>query len=131
MKVGKEEMLGLLAAVRRYLAIDHPAEQSAWEATVAWWSAELNELPGVTAARAYPNEAGQPSPRLHVGVDAARAGVTGAEVARQLWQRDPRIAVAPDGENGFFITPDTLAPGEDHAVLDAIRDVAAAKRMEQ
>jgi hypothetical protein len=64
-------------------------------------------------------------------VDAARAGVTGAEVARQLWQRDPRIAVAADGENGFFITPDTLAPGEDHTVLDAIRDVAAAKRMEQ
>jgi len=53
-------------------------------------------------------------------VDAARAGVTGADVVRQLWQRDPRIAVAPDGENGFFITPDTLAPGEDHAVLDAI-----------
>ena len=122
MKVGKEEMLGLLAAVRRYLAIDHPAQQSAWEVTVARWSAELNRLPGVTAARAYPNEAGQPSPRLHVGVDAARAGVTGADVVRQLWQRDPRIAVGADGEHGFFITPDTLAPGEDHVVLDAIRD---------
>ena len=122
MKVGKEEMLGLLAAVRRYLAIDHPAQQSAWEATVARWSAELGRLPGVTAVRAYPNEAGQPSPRLHVCVDADRAGVTGAEVVRQLWQRDPRIAVAADGEDGFFITPDTLAPGEDRAVLDAIRD---------
>ncbi len=122
MKVGKEEMLGLLAAVRRYLALDHPAQQSAWEATVARWSAELNSLPGVTAARAYPNEAGQPSPRLHVCVDAARAGVSAAEVVRQLWQRDPRIAVAADGKHGFFLTPDTLAPGEDHAVLDAIRD---------
>ena len=34
MKVGKEEMLGVLAAVRRYVAIDHAAQQSAWEATV-------------------------------------------------------------------------------------------------
>lgn len=50
-----------------------------------------------------------------------RVGVTGAEVVRQLWLRDPRIAVGADGEHGFFITPDTLAPGEDHAVLDAIR----------
>src|SRR5262249_118532 len=111
----------VLAAVRRYLAIDHAAQQSAWEATVARWSAELNELPGVTAARAYPNEAGQPSPRLHVCVDATRAGVTAAEVVRRLWLRGPRSAVGPDGEHGFFITPDTLAPGEDHAVLDAIR----------
>jgi hypothetical protein len=43
-------------------------------------------------------------------------------VVQQLWHRDPRIAVGADGENGFFITPDTLAPGEDRAVLDAIRD---------
>jgi L-seryl-tRNA(Ser) seleniumtransferase len=121
MKVGKEEMLGLLAAVRRYLALDHPAQQAAWEAAVARWSAELNSLPGVTAARAYPNEAGQPSPRLHVCVDAARTGVTAAEVVRHLWQRNPRIAVGVDGEHGFFMTPDTLAPGEDYKVLDAIR----------
>ena len=35
MKVGKEEMMGLLAAVERYLEVDHEAERKVWETRVA------------------------------------------------------------------------------------------------
>ena len=35
MKVGKEEIVGLLAAVERFLKLDHDAEWRVWEARVA------------------------------------------------------------------------------------------------
>jgi len=58
MKVGKEEMAGLLAAVELYLAQDHPARIARFEQIVAYWVDSLGDLPGVTARRSFPNEAG-------------------------------------------------------------------------
>src|SRR5262249_4864636 len=76
MKVGKEEMLGLLAAVERYLQLDHAAREQYCEDTVRTWCAALNGLPGVAAERSYPNEAGQPLPRCRLSVAADTAGIT-------------------------------------------------------
>ena len=64
MKVGKEEMAGLLAAVTRYLALDHEAKRARDERIVAEWCRVWNGVRGVCAARVFPNEAGQPLPRL-------------------------------------------------------------------
>ena len=73
MKVGKEEMVGLLAAVRHYLQIDQEARASQDEEVVLGWCATLNALPGVYAERSFPNEAGQPLPRAKVTFDAGQA----------------------------------------------------------
>lgn len=66
MKVGKEEMMGLLKAVELYLEIDQKACRSADEETVTGWCLELNRINGVNAQRSFPNEAGQPLPRAQV-----------------------------------------------------------------
>ena len=44
MKVGKEEMMGLLAAVERYLSLDHEQLFETYEARVTYW---INELDGL------------------------------------------------------------------------------------
>ena len=116
MKVGKEEMMGLLAAVELYLSEDYAARQAHFEAIVAGWIATFHALPGVTASRSFPNEAGQPVPRVHLTLDPATAGLTGDELIAALWDGDPRIAVAPAEDGGVDITPDTLEPGEDQLV---------------
>lgn len=73
MKVGKEEMIGLLAAVRRYVGMDHAARRARDERVVSEWCAAFNRLPGVQAWRDFPNEAGQPLPRCEVAIgDSAR-----------------------------------------------------------
>jgi L-seryl-tRNA(Ser) seleniumtransferase len=123
MKVGKEEMAGLLAAVELYLAQDHPARIARFEQIVAYWVDSLGDLPGVTARRTFPNEAGQPMPRALIAFDAAICGLSGAEVRERLWEGDPRVAVAPAGETGISITPDTLEPGEEEHVAERIRAV--------
>ena len=60
MKVGKEEMLGVLAAVEWSLGQDEAALLAGYEAIVDRWIAGLEVVPGVTVERGYPSEAGQP-----------------------------------------------------------------------
>jgi D-glucosaminate-6-phosphate ammonia-lyase len=125
MKVGKEEMVGLLAAVRRYVRLDHEARAQQCEQIVADWNTALNALPGVTAERDFPNEAGQPLPWSLVTVDPDRAGISRSEVVTRLETGDPIIIVASGGENSFHLNPMTLEPGEEKIVLARLLDVLA------
>jgi L-seryl-tRNA(Ser) seleniumtransferase len=133
MKVGKEEMIGLLAAVKWYLGLDHEARAAQHEKWVADWCAALNQIPGVKAERSFPNGAGQAVPRAKVTLDVDRLGITGDEVVQRLLDGDPAIAVAPDGPTGIYLNPYTLQPGEEKivqqhlvALLQSVQQPSAA-----
>lgn len=119
MKAGKEEIIGLLAAVERYVAENWRERTSRDEDTVQRWIAHFQERPGITAARAFPNEAGQPTPRCVVTF-APETGLHGAEAVRRLWEGDPRIAVALEGPDAISMTPELLAEGEEAVLLSRI-----------
>jgi uncharacterized pyridoxal phosphate-dependent enzyme len=119
MKVGKEELAGLLAAVEWSLSRDEPALLAAYEATVAGWIRGLAGLPGVHAERGYPSEAGQPHGRAVVTLTPA-SGWTRDRLVEALWTHRPRIAVGVVGTDSLALNPQTLEPGEDVIVLDAL-----------
>jgi D-glucosaminate-6-phosphate ammonia-lyase len=125
MKVGKEEMIGLLAAVERYVGEDWQDRARRYEATVERWVENFSGMPGISASRVFPNEAGQPTPRCHVAF-GPDTGLNGAEVARLLWEGDPRIAVAVDGPHAISITPELLEEGEESILLDRIAALTQA-----
>ena len=125
LKVGKEEMIGLLAAVEHYVGENWRERTRRYEETVARWVEHFRARPGIDASRVFPNEAGQPTPRCRVTF-AAETGVSGAEAARLLWESDPRIAVAVDGPDAISITPELLAEGEESILLDRIGAIAQA-----
>lgn len=116
MKVGKEELAGVLAAVRWYLSLDHTTRQARFECIVADWCAALNAIPGVSARRSFPNGAGQPVPRAQVTLDRVRLSLTGADVAERLRAGEPSIAIGPATGDGFYMNPYTLGPGEEAIV---------------
>ena len=122
MKVGKEETLGILAAVEWSLSQDESAILAGYEAVVQRWLAGLQEIDGVSAERGYPSEAGQPHGRAIVRINPpcplSRDGVVDA-----LWAQQPRIAVSKIGEDAIALNPQTLEPGEDLIVLHALRAV--------
>jgi L-seryl-tRNA(Ser) seleniumtransferase len=128
MKVGKEEICGLVAAVERYVALDHHAAAASWEATVESWRASLTTVHGVEAKRLALNEAGQPVVRLELTIDPAIAGVTARDVVDRLWLGDPRVAVLPGGTDRIFVTPDTLSDGEADAVLVRLHEAFTTNR---
>jgi uncharacterized pyridoxal phosphate-dependent enzyme len=131
MKVGKEEMMGLLAAVERYLKLDHHAREQYCETTVADWCTTLNQVDGLTAQRDFPNEAGQPLPRCLVTIDAAQCGITRDSMIEQLLQGNPAISVASHNEHQLYLNPMTLETGEERIVSDrlvaVIQHVASVK----
>jgi hypothetical protein len=124
MKVGKEEMLGVLAAVEWSLAQDEEATLANYEATVQRWIAGLRDLPGVTVERGYPSEAGQPHARaiVHINADAP---TTRDQVVAALYAGTPCVAVGVVGADAIALNPQSLAPGEAEIVLNQVRAVLA------
>lgn len=121
MKVGKEELLALYAAVEWTLDQDEQALLAGYEQIVDRWLTGLRGIPGIIAERGYPSEAGQPHGRAIVRLLPA-SGWTRDALARALWDGDPRIAVGVTGVSGdaIALNPQTLEPGEDVVVLDAL-----------
>ena len=124
MKVGKEEMIGILAAVEWSLAQDETAILAGYEETVQGWIAAFADLPGVTAERSYPSEAGQPHSRAVVRV-SPESGRTRDAIVVALWAADPAVAVSPIGTDAFALNPQCLEPGEAAVVVAQIRAVFA------
>src|SRR5206468_9474912 len=54
MKVGKEDMVALLAAVERFVRLDHEAEWREWERRIKVIEAELKEIPTLKCERIVP-----------------------------------------------------------------------------
>jgi hypothetical protein len=127
MKVGKEEMAGLLAAVEWSLAQDEPAVIDGYERSVQRWIAALSNIPGVKAERGYPSEAGQPHARAIVRF-GPRVGLTRDQIVAALWDQDPRVSVGEIGDDGIALNPQTLQPGEDERVLEALKRLLAGSQ---
>ena len=125
LKVGKEEMIGLLAAVEQYVEVNWQDRARRYEAIVERWLEHFRDVPGMTASRVFPNEAGQPTPRCRVEF-ATETGLSGTEVARLLWEGDPRIAVAVDGPDAISMTPELLEEGEESILVDRIATLTLA-----
>ncbi|MBF0277263.1 MAG: aminotransferase class V-fold PLP-dependent enzyme [SAR324 cluster bacterium] len=120
MKVGKEEMVGLLTAVELYLNMDHEARKQNCEDIVAAWTHRLKQIPGLTARRDFPNEAGQPLPWCLLTVDPQLLGISRDQIIDRLMAGNPAVAVAPANHDGIHLNPMTLEPGEDQIVIDRL-----------
>ena len=83
--------------------------------------AGLRDVPGSVVTRGYPSEAGQPHGRAIVRLSTT-CQWTRDGLVQALWDGDPRIAVGtfrvPD--DSIALNPQTLEPGEDDVVLDAL-----------
>jgi len=120
MKIGKENIVGLLAAVEWYLAQDHQARLADCERQVCLLQEELSEIPGVAVERAWPGEAGEPLPRTLVRLEPGAARYDRAGLIAALREGDPAIAVDP-APTGIYVNPATLGPGEMEIVAARLR----------
>ena len=123
MKVGKEEMVGLLAAVRWYLDLDHDALLATYEKQVRYVLDGFSDLPHVVARRSYPSEAGQPMPRAELIFAEQGLGITRDEILARLRQGEPSVALSAAGQTGVYVNPQTLQPGQERTVVDRIKQV--------
>ena len=97
MKVGKEEIVGMLAAVEMWVKRDHKAEDEMWTSWMNHIADRVAKIDGVTAAVRQPRGLSNHSPGISINWDAAKLGITGAEVARILDTTEPRILLNGGG----------------------------------
>src|ERR1019366_6010562 len=75
LKVGKEEIMGMLAAVEMWVKRDHKAEWAQWESWLAAIADSVKRIEGVTTRVSQPREGlSNRSPRLPIPWDGARLG---------------------------------------------------------
>jgi L-seryl-tRNA(Ser) seleniumtransferase len=125
MKVGKEELVGLMAAVRWYLDQDHSTIMQSYEEQVQQVISELDFVQGITVTRSFPSEAGQPMPRADIQLDKNILGITRDELQELLRNGDPSIFLSPAGKQGVYVNPQTLKVGEVDIIIQRIREIIA------
>ena len=84
-KVGKEEIMGMLAAVEMWVKRDHQAEWAQWESWLDHIAASVKRVPGVTT-RVNPPSEGLSNRTLELVIqwDGAKLGITGQEVSKTV-----------------------------------------------
>jgi D-glucosaminate-6-phosphate ammonia-lyase len=115
MKVGKEEMVGLLAAVERYLKVDHDREMKELEARVQDMIGALARIRGLTAERHMPPIANH-VPHVRLTWNEEDIKFQAGEVVRRLIEGNPPIAISMLGERRLQISVWMMRPGE-HLVV--------------
>lgn len=129
MKVGKEEMIGLLTAVEEYLQTDHQARRKRFEEIVQYWRDALGELRGVCFKPASFNGMEERVPRLRMEIDADLTGFTAAELRQRLMAGNPPVAVEqPLNTSSIFLSPETLGDAEAQILVERLREVFAQTR---
>jgi L-seryl-tRNA(Ser) seleniumtransferase len=122
MKVGKEEIVGLLTAVEVYLSRDHEADQRLWRGFMESVAKDLKGIAGVKTEIYVPGPGGHPLPYLRVQWDNAKIPLSYQECGRKLREGEPRIEVNV-ARDELSLASYNLFPGEERIVGWRLRDV--------
>jgi D-glucosaminate-6-phosphate ammonia-lyase len=122
-KVGKEEIIGLMTALRRYPLRDVEAERIRWKADMELIVEAAKDLSGVDARIRF--SSGRSVPHAVVSVDASIAGIDANRVITSLQEGNPAIFVFEhSGNQGTIVfMPEALGTGEAEIVARRLREI--------
>jgi D-glucosaminate-6-phosphate ammonia-lyase len=117
MKVGKESIVGVMAALEAWKTRDHAGIRAREQAALDTWMAALADRPGVTAT-IVPDPTDNPLDRLKLSIDPEAAHITAWDLAIRLASGDEPVIVRDhEVEHGhFFLDPCNLHPEQEHIV---------------
>jgi len=134
MKVAKEEIVGLVAAVDYFLKQDDTAIEAECRGRAERIGKHLSAIPTLQTQIFIPEVANH-VPHLLITYDQNRIKITGAEVMQKMREGKPRIelnpstggapasAGLPGGPNTIVVGVWMLQPGEDTVVAKRLREV--------
>lgn len=125
MKVGKEEIMGMLAAVEVLMSRNIEDDYRRWRSWLQEISDAVTRVPGVRTEIQGPAGA-SPFPTMNVEWDPARTGITAEELYAELMRGEPRIQshAAGDG-HAFRVRPVAMRPGDAAAAGKRIAEILA------
>lgn len=135
-KVGKEEMMGMLAAVEAWVKRDHVEKMNIWRSYLSVISKKISSLNGITCTIMEPKSLRNHSPSLKISWNPLKFNIDGQQLAEELANNHPRIAVHSnyidnDEETSITISSGQMQPGNDKVVADQIFKLLTQKRPKQ
>lgn len=132
-KVGREETMGMVAAVEAWIERDH---QAVWQKWLGWLDTinkRVSTIPGIKTEVREPNRLSNHSPSLSITWNPDELNVMGDEISDELVRSTPRIALGgsrggPDGMTGISVTAFQMQEGNDKIVADRLYEVLSQKR---
>ena len=131
LKVSKEQLVGLVFALRRFVAMDETARMARWQGMAERMRDAMQDVDGVQAEVAFPTQGGRPLviPRTRLAIDEAVVGHTIHELDEILEGGDPVVTVFADtGNSAIWLTPQHLEDGQEMQVADRVRAALIARR---
>jgi seryl-tRNA(Sec) selenium transferase len=124
-KVGKEELMGMLAAVDVFVNRDHEADLRTWRGYMESIARDLNGIDGVQTKIYVPVPGGGPGgghpiPYLRVQWDEGKLKLNYSDGSRALKDGEPSIEVNTSRE-GLDLASYNLFPGEERIVGQRLR----------
>jgi L-seryl-tRNA(Ser) seleniumtransferase len=121
MKVNKEEMLGLLAAIELYLNADHDAERRERDRRAQEIVDAVSGIASVQTDVDMPEIANH-VPHVHIWWDESAIGKSVPDVVEGLRNGAPSIEVTPGSKEHLIVNPWMLQDGESTIVARRIRE---------
>jgi L-seryl-tRNA(Ser) seleniumtransferase len=121
MKIGKEGILGTIAALEAWEKRDHAAVRERERRYLQLWEQALSNRPGVTPIREA-DPTNNPLDRLKVAIEPKGAHITAWDLADALASgRTPIIVRDHEVEHGYFyLDPCNLHPGQETVVAERL-----------
>ena len=133
-KIGREEIMGMLAAVEAWLIRDHAAEWQTWLSRLDHIAQPVSNVKSVETHVEQPSGMSNRSPTLVISWNPAVLHITGEQVAEDFARNRPRIAVGSGDEQGIAcirITPSQMQPGNEQVVAERIYQILTEIRNPQ
>ena len=133
MKAGKEEIMGMLAAVEAWTKRDHDAEWKQWEQWLDTIAKSVTRVKGVTTRIRQPESLSNNAPRMEIQWDGEALGLSGQEAEKLLLNGEPRLVVggSSGGRRGSIrsssltIMPYMMMPGDERIAAEKIHALLA------
>ena len=129
-KIGKEEIMGMVAAVEAWVTRNHSEEWQAWLSCLDHIAKRVTPLEGVTTHVEERTGLSNRAPVLTINWDPSVLHITGEEVAEDFARNKPRIAVGSgggDGKTSITIAPNQMQPGNDEVVAERVYRILSEK----
>jgi len=121
MKVNKEEILGMWAALEEFVGIDHDKEYQMFQERIDRIKAAAETVKGVSTQVNHP-KLGNCTPTLNITWEAGAMKADGNQMREALRKGDPSIEVM-GGKDNLSITAWQLVEGEDRIVARRVKEV--------
>jgi L-seryl-tRNA(Ser) seleniumtransferase len=128
MKVGKEEIVGLVVALQRYVQRDEAAELAGWRAKIRHVAAAVAGIPGVELEILDPATHPVAVPSALIRIDEARLGRTAYDLLNDLSAGEAGVFLNEERawQGVLGVNPIALRDGDERIIADRLQAVLGA-----